>query len=651
MLQCRFFSLYLQMLHASERRAKQKHFMANNITTPTPRALELLTPAKNLACGIAAIDHGADAVFIGAECLGARAAAGNSVEDIAALCAYAHQFRVKVYVTLNTIIYNHETASTQKLIRRLYEAGVDALIVQDMGVTHMDIPPIELHASTQTDNRTAAKVSWLHSLGFTRVVLARELSVDAIAAIHAAEPTVELEVFVHGALCVSFSGVCYVSQHCFNRSANRGECAQFCRMSFDLIDANDREIEHQRHLLSLKDMCRIDDLESLADAGATSFKIEGRLKDVSYVKNVVAAYRRRLDKVIAAHPQKYCHASAGRVKHGFEPNLNKTFNRGFTRFFLDGRERNITSFDTPKAVGEPVGKVKEMRRDSFTVAGTASFANGDGLCFMNESRQLEGFRVNRAEGNRLFPNRMPTALRPGMQLFRNNDEAFEKLLAKPSATRKIAVTMQLSTTGNDIALDVQAEGFAPARATMSLAHQEAQKPQRENIVRQLTKLGNTVYECAHLDITPEAERCFIPSSTLTELRRNALAALQPLPRKQAPKLPKRTNDKPNLVWQAEYQRFPYTYNIANKLATDFYQDQGMTHPAAAFEVKGDAEVPASLLMQCKHCLRYSLGHCVKHGGVPPRWQEPLFLRLSDGRKFRLQFDCQQCQMNIYATNS
>ena len=414
------------------------------------RTLELLAPAKNLEIGKAAIDHGADAVYIGAPRFGARAAVGNSVNDIRELCRYAHLFGGKVHVTVNTIVYDDELEDTLIMIRDLADAGVDALLLQDMGVAERclqmqvsgELPRLPvLHASTQCDTRSAEKVRWLQSVGFSRAVLARELSVEEIAAIHRAAPHVELEVFVHGALCVSYSGVCYASQHCFKRSANRGECAQFCRLRFDLLDSNGREIEHQRHLLSLKDMCRIDHLEALADAGACSFKIEGRLKDIDYVKNVVSAYSRRLDELVARRPEEYCRASRGRVEYHFEPNLKKTFNRGFTSYFLHGRQPDIASFDTPKAMGEYVGKVKEMRGNSFNVAGTAVFSNGDGLCFINANRELEGFRVNKAEGNRLYPLKMPHSLRPGMSLYRNNDVAFEKLMAGNTAERKIPLKL------------------------------------------------------------------------------------------------------------------------------------------------------------------------------------------------------------------
>ena len=485
------------------------------------QTLELLAPAKNLECGIAAIDHGADAVYIGADHFGARAAAGNSTDDIARLCSYAHQFGARVYVTVNTIVYDNEIDSVRRLLKRIEEAGADAILVQDMALVSMlsDIG-LEMHASTQTDNRTADKVEWLRGLGFKRVVLARELSVDEIAEIHAKHPDVELEVFVHGALCVSYSGQCYASQYCFQRSANRGECAQFCRLKFDLVDAEGKVIEHDRHLLSLKDMCQIDNLERLAEAGAVSFKIEGRLKDVAYVKNVTAAYSLRLDEIVAAHPDKYRRASFGRVDYGFDPDLRKTFNRGYTTYFADGRQPDIFSPDTPKALGEYVGKVKEVKRQCLTVSGVASFANGDGLCFINADRQLEGFRVNRAEGNRLYPSSMPRNLRQGVALYRNNDQQFERLLSRPSAVRRLSLTMSLSATESGFALDVATEDGRKARVEAKAEHTVAQKPQHENIVRQLSKLGTTIYDCTNITI-PDDFPWFVPSSLSAQMRRDA----------------------------------------------------------------------------------------------------------------------------------
>lgn len=662
------------------------------------RKLELLAPAKNLECGIAAIDHGADAVYIGAPRFGARAAAGNSLEDIKKLCDYAHQFRAKVHVTVNTIIYENEMEDTLKMIGELDRIGVDALLLQDMGVL-WDVRANrlwhrELHSSTQCDARSADKVFWLSTLGFNRVVLARELSLDEISEIHKKHPSVELEVFVHGALCVSYSGVCYASEKCFGRSANRGECAQFCRMKFNLIDSDEKEIEHERHLLSLKDLCQIDHLQELADAGASSFKIEGRLKDVNYVKNVVAAYSRKLDEVVAANPDKYCRASFGRAIHTFQPNLKKTFNRGFTNYFLNGRQPDIASFDTPKAMGEYVGKVKEIRGNvSFNVATVASFANGDGLCFINDEKELEGFRVNRVEGNRLYPLRMPEHLRPGMALYRNNDQAFENILSKKTASRKIPlhirVTPQYSESGalQQVLIEIGAsvnvpqldsmttEGFLEKHLFYKIDEYSydfeaplelARRPQGDNIRLQLSKMGNTIFECDEVVLAGDLENYFIPNSVLSEIRRDlietATEGIQNIVDRSLVKgvveeifsAPYQQNqagehelNPEEFVWQPAYGKWPYLYNIANRSAEHFYKTHGMKHIEPAFEVeqpKGE-----SLIMQCRHCIRYSLGYCVKRGGKKPQWKEPLFLELGDGRRFRLDFNCAECQMNVYST--
>ena len=486
------------------------------------RYVELLAPAKNLETGKAAIDHGADAVYIGPHRYGARSQAGNSLDDIAELCRYAHQFDAKVYATVNTLIYDNEVDDVLRLLSDLDSIGVDAVLIQDMRLLSKGIRQcyshMALHASTQADNRTADKVRWLHENGFERAVLARELSLEEIRTIHKAVPEMELEVFVHGALCVSYSGLCYASEHCFGRSANRGECAQFCRLKFDLEDADGNIIDKGRHLLSLRDMCRIDNLEELLEAGVMSFKIEGRLKDISYVKNVTAVYSQRLNEIISRHPGEYQRTSKGRVEYNFKPNLRKTFNRGYTEYFLYGRTPDIFSPDTPKAIGEYVGRVKEIRGHSFNVAGTAVFTNGDGLCFLNHERELEGFRVNRVEGNRLFPFNMPRNLRPGMSLYRNNDVAFDRLMSGKTAERKIPVTMILSRTADGVSLDVV--GYGQSSVTILL--EKAQKPQLENIHKQLSKLGNTPYVCEKVIVNDGLEECFIPSSVLSELRRTAL---------------------------------------------------------------------------------------------------------------------------------
>ncbi len=597
--------------------------------------LELLAPAKNLECGMAAVDHGADAVYIGASRFGARAAAGNSVDDIHQLCRYAHQFGVKVYVTVNTIIFDAELSATRQLLAELAAADVDAVLIQDMGLLDAPLP---LHASTQTDNRTPEKVRWLRSLGFRRVVLARELSVAEIAEIHRQVPDVELEVFVHGALCVSYSGLCYASQHCFGRSANRGECAQFCRMKFDLVDADGRVVERQRHLLSLKDLNQSDHLEELIEAGAVSLKIEGRLKGVDYVKNVTAYYSERLNAIIARHPDKYQRASLGHCRYTFTPSLAKTFNRGYTNYFLHGRTAGIASFDTPKAMGEFVGTVKELRPHSLSVAGIARFANGDGLCFLNADHELEGFRVNRVEGNRLYPLKMPASLRPGMRLYRNQDQEFERLLTKPSAERKVPVRMRLDATADGFALQIN----DAAPVSIVAPHQQAQKPQHDNIVRQLTKLGGTPLSCSHVEL-PDGFCYFIPSSQLAELRRMAVASF--CSSRPAPPPAEASAPVPTAAPAPAYAT-PYLYNIANSDSRRFYAARGVASPQPAFELQQPRG--SQLLMQCRHCLRFALGFCVKHGGRKPEWREPLSLVLADGRRFPLEFDCQHCQMNVYA---
>ncbi|MDD7272741.1 MAG: U32 family peptidase [Prevotella sp.] len=644
------------------------------------RKIELLAPAKNLECGIAAIDHGADAVYIGASKFGARQAAGNSVADIRKLCDYAHQFGVAVHVTMNTIVYDEELEEMRSLIRALDDAGIDALLIQDMGLLKVCRDELNvrfaLHASTQCDSRSVAKVKWLKSLGFERVVLARELSVAEITQIHRSVPDVELEAFVHGALCVSYSGICYASEHCFGRSANRGACSQFCRMPFDLKDAEGKLIEKQRYLLSLKDMCQIDNLEPLMRSGACSFKIEGRLKDINYVKNIVSAYSQRLNEIIAENPDAYCRASHGQVEYGFTPNLNKTFNRGYTSYFLSGRQRDIFSPNTPKALGEYVGKVKEIRKDSFSVSSTAAFANGDGLCFINkvavnEGRKevLEGFRVNKAVGNRLYPLQIPKGLVAGTALYRNQDQLFEKELSGKTATRRLPLDMFLQKTTDGYALQLtttstKGEGVS-IEETVVFQHQEAQKQQTENILKQLTKLGNTIFFANRVSLQDGIAACFIPSSVLAELRRMAveklLSCLPVFFKKEREKERNSVQLKTEAMTDfsyinpREYERFSYLYNIANAEAYRFYEAQGLKKFSAAFEClhrKNDKFAKASngntdLLMQCRHCIRYSLGYCIANGGKKPTWKEPLYLEMNDKRKFRLEFDCKNCEMKIF----
>lgn len=632
------------------------------------RKIELLAPAKNLECGIAAIDHGADAVYIGAAQFGARQTAGNSTDDIAELTRYAHQFGAAVYVTVNTIVYEKELAALEHLLKQLVEMGVDAILVQDMAVLEIykklkaeyvargyRMPA--LHASTQTDNRSADKVKWLKENGFERVVLARELSLEEITDIHKAHPDVELEAFVHGALCVSYSGACYASQYFFNRSANRGECAQFCRMAFDLKDSDGETLIEDSYLLSLKDMCQLDRLGDLLEAGVCSLKIEGRLKDANYVKNVVATYSEALNAYIAKHSDKFRRSSFGKCSYTFTPALEKTFNRGFTHYFFNGRQKDISSFNTPKTMGEYVGYVKEIRRGSFNVAGTAMFANGDGLCFFNRQKKLEGFRVNRVENNRLFPLTMPKNLEPGMALYRNNDIEFERAMQGKTSTRKLQVRFVVDVVDGKLTFTATDECGRSANVVLNETPEKAQKSQHDNIVKQLEKLGNTVWTANEIYINNSADEFFIPSSRLAAVRRELLEALENTPvsnhtDKQA--VGETTTNSVNAN-NTVYADTINIANVANTTAQNYYAAHGVKNAPTAFELNSDYKAGSTTatsavppLMTCRYCLRYALGYCVKNGGKRPTWHEPLHLEAKNGIRVRLAFNCAKCQMEVYA---
>ncbi|MCS2421051.1 U32 family peptidase [Bacteroides fragilis] len=603
------------------------------------RKIELLVPAKNLECGMVAIDHGADAVYIGAPKFGARAAAVNSLEDIAALVEYAHLYNVRIYVTVNTILKDEELKETEEMIWTLYRVGVDALIVQDMGITGLKLPPIPLHASTQMDNRTVEKVRFLADAGFRQVVLARELSLREIGKIHEACPDVPLEIFVHGALCVSYSGQCYVSQACFGRSANRGECAQFCRLPFSLVDSNDRVIVKDKHLLSLKDLNQSEELEALLDAGASSFKIEGRLKDVSYVKNVTAAYRQKLDAILACRKE-YVRASSGSCRYAFKPQLDKSFSRGFTHYFLHGRTRDAFSFDTPKSLGEEMGTMKEARGNYLTVAGLKSFNNGDGVCYIDEQGKLQGFRINRVEGNKLYPQEMPR-IKPRTVLYRNFDQEFEKTLARRSSERKIGVSVRLADTAFGFALTLTDEDDNSVTLSLAREKEPARTPQEENLKTQLAKFGNTPFEALRVDID-FTENWFLPASVLADFRRQAVEKLISA---------RRINYRRELfVLKPTAHAFPqstltYLGNVMNARVASFYAGHGVASIAPAFE---RTPVEKAVLMFCKHCLRYSMGWCPVHQRERSPYREPYYLVSTDGKRFRLEFDCRNCQMKVSA---
>lgn len=605
------------------------------------RKIELLAPARNLECGIEAVNHGADAVYIGAPKFGARAAATNSMDDIGRLTDYAHLYGVRIYVTVNTILKDEELKETEDMIWELYRRGVDALIVQDMGLTRLNLPPIPLHASTQMDNRTAGKVRFLAEAGFRQVVLARELSLDEIAAIHKACPDTPLEVFVHGALCVSYSGQCYASQACFGRSANRGECAQFCRLPFSLVDADGRVVVKDKHLLSLKDMNRLDMLEQLLDAGVTSLKIEGRLKDVAYVKNVTAAYSQRLDAILKRRKE-YVRASSGTCRLDFRPQPEKSFSRGFTHYFLEGRGEDIASFDTPKSLGEAMGTLKEQRGGWVSVAGVKPFHNGDGVCYLDEQGRLQGFRINRVEGNKLFPAGNVARIRPRTPLFRNLDQEFERALARKSAERKIGVRLRLEENAFGFSLTAVDEDDNRVTLALGYAKERARTPQVENLRTQLAKLGGTPYELTEPADIALTEEWFVPSSVVADWRRQVVERLTAA---------RRINYRRELaVWRPTHHAYlattlTYLGNVMNDEARRFYLDHGVKVVAPAYE-KQPAD--GAVLMFCRHCLRYSMGWCPVHQKGRSPYREPYYLASSDGRRFRLEFDCKNCQMKVLA---
>ena len=564
------------------------------------------------------------------------------------LSLFCHTFLGKKYAQELEPCFRKEEVSrklseTEEMIWQLYNAGVDALIVQDMGITQLNLPPIPLHASTQMDNRTVEKVRFLSNAGFRQVVLARELSLDEIRKIHEACPDVALEVFVHGALCVSYSGQCYVSEACFGRSANRGECAQFCRLPFSMVDEDGKVIVRNKHLLSLKDLNQSSILESLLDAGATSLKIEGRLKDVTYVKNVTAAYRQKLDEIFCRRKE-YVRSSSGDTVLDFTPQLEKSFNRGFTHYFLHGRTPDIASFNTPKSLGEEMGTLKEQYKKYVTVSGVKPFHNGDGACFIDEQGCLQGFRINKVEGNKLFPAGAIPRIKPKTPIYRNYDQDFEKLLTRKSAERKIGVDWILSETAFGFALTVSDEDKNSVTLSFPVETKEkARTSQHDNLCSQLKKMGNTPFRTRSVVIQC-SEEWFIPSSLISDWRRLATDRLVAL---------RRINFRRELqVWKPTNHSYPtssltYLGNVMNGKAEKFYQEHGVCNIAPAYEKQAPDN---ATLMFCRHCLRYSMGWCPTYQHVRSPYREPYYLVSNDGKRFRLEFDCKRCQMKVSAEN-
>lgn len=601
------------------------------------RNIELLAPARDASVAIEAIKCGADAVYIGAGSHGARVAAGNSVEDIAQVVAFAHRFNAKVYVTLNTIIYDNEIAKVEGLISQLYNIGVDALIVQDMGVLRMDIPPIALHASTQCDTRNVAKAVFLEKVGFSQIVLARELSLQEINEIYH-NVNVPLEVFVHGALCVSYSGDCQASCVAMGRSANRGECAQMCRLPYTLSDGNGRVLIENKHLLSLKDMNRSASVEEMMEAGVSSFKIEGRLKDVGYVKNTVAYYRKEIDKIIAANTGKYKRASVGNNVYNFTPVLEKSFNRGFTDYFLNETNEHIASIDTPKSIGEKVGVIKSVRGKEVIVTLQNGLNNGDGLGFFDENGVLTGFRLNRVEGNKLYPA-SAVNLKSGMTLYRNKDKEWEDVLNADGVERTIAVKMKLSKIDGGISLEISDERGNRVIDSLEIDHQVAKSSQQEARKRILAKTGNTIYNVA--EVVDELGEMFIPASLLTELRRETLELLDETHAKARVADVRREEDVTATLPQGG--SLTYHDNVANSLAREFYHEHGATHIEEAIEI-GREYKNEIVVMTTRYCLRREMGCCLKKS-TGKKWVGPLYLQSANNR-FRLEFDCKECCMKV-----
>lgn len=644
------------------------------------RQIELLAPARDAEVGIEAVNHGADAVYIGAPLFSARAAAGVAVADIERLARYAHRYNARTIVALNTILKDEELPKAEQIIRQLWNAGADALIVQDMGILGLDLPPIPLHASTQMDTRTPEKAQLLEALGFKRIVVARELSLQQIRAISEKVQT-ELECFVHGALCVSVSGQCYMSAFLNGRSANRGTCAQSCRLPMDLYDAQGNPIMIQKHLLSLRDMNRSKYLRELIGAGVTSLKIEGRLKDMAYVKNVTAWYRQTLDRILAEH-EDWEPVSDGSCTYTFEPNPAASFNRGFTDYYLKGNSETknagnaepVWNFLTPKSMGERLGRVVRVMRDAFELETKAEIRNGDGLMVLAHNdpnvpdNHLIGFRLNRWDPQRrqVFPlggTQITRQLRPGMEVWRNQDQAFDQLLQRKSADRKIPVDLKFEVRENSISLTLTDSRGAEVTETYrpETPFEPAQRPQQDHYRRQLTKLGDTVFTARKFSLVSDTER-FIAGSVLNSLRRKAVESLEArreqCRREQAAPVARR---REITVPAKEVLPSDFRANVLNEKARQVFRELGMENVAPAFETSVARQQQSDTLpvqipvMVTRHCLRYALGACPnfpKPNVSKKAFREgilatPWTLKIED-KKFLLKFGCKSdCMSEIF----
>jgi putative protease len=620
--------------------------------------IELLAPARDAAIGIEAINHGADAVYIGGPAFGAREKAGNPVAEIARLAAHAHRYHARVFVTHNTILRDDELEAGRRLAWQLYEAGVDALIVQDMGLLELDLPPIQLHASTQTDIRTPQKARFLQDVGFTQMVLARELTLQQISAIAAEVQRATLEFFIHGALCVAYSGNCYISHAHTGRSANRGSCSQECRLPYTVEDAQGRIVAHDKHVLSLKDNDQSANLQALVDAGIRSFKIEGRYKDMATVKNVTAHYRQLIDALLEGRSDGVSAASSGRTRHFFVPDPGQGFNRGGTDYFVNGRRDDIGAFDSPKHAGRPVGHVTRIAADHFelqTDDAATVLNNGDALTWWDRQGELQGVPINVAQqlggaGWRLYPN-APIAtlkdLRRDAAISRNRDRGWERALEKPSAERRIGVTLRLSETADGFALALRDDDGHRAEVRIVHAHEPAQQPARaeSGLREQLGKLGGTLFEARAIELAL-SQPWFLPAGVANALRRDAVAALEAARAAGFVRLPPLPPVQPPVPYPED--TLSYLANVYNHRAAAFYAKHGVKVVAAAYE---SHEQPGEVsLMITKHCVRYSLSLCPKQAkgviGVQGTVRaEPLTL-VNGNERLTLRFDCKPCEMHV-----
>ncbi len=610
-------------------------------------ALELLAPAKNADFGMEAIRHGADAVYIGAPAFGARAAVGNSTEEIKRLVDFAHLYGVRVNVALNTILTDDELPHARDIISEMYDMGVDAIIVQDYGLLTDTLPPIPLHASTQMDNMSVERIRFLSSQGFEQVVVPREFAPPKIAAIHKGVPDIRLECFVHGALCVSYSGRCYAATAFHGRSANRGSCSQVCRLPYDLIDGKGEILQSNKHLLSIKDLNRSQHLSDLILAGVRSFKIEGRLKDLSYVKSVTAHYHNLLNDFIDKHPEFY-RRSHGEVTLDFIPDINRVFNRGYTAFTHNGRGKDdLAAFDTPKSMGERVGTVSRISGDRLIVALDTGkvIANGDGLAYHLPEGGTAGIRVNVADQGHLQLNGTAPSLMKGAVLFRNSDIAFNREMGRNTATRHIPIVFSLDKVDEGIRLTARAYEDIEVSISESVVLEKATSGNTDASIRSvLTKCGDTVYTPREIETDEALAEMFIPRGILTRMRRDLLlqldTALQGHAKQQRPLRPCPNHEVPYPEAEVDY-----TANVYNQSAYDFYQRHGSNVTAPAYETSQPQDAP---VMYTRHCIRFSLGQCPHLQAYKGTFAEPWVLSSRTGNvHMRIHFDCKQCMMMLY----